>query len=452
MIHARAVALAAPHRTLAPLAPRHFSTLLAPSKTLHDGLFGNFEVAVQFGVRAEVYRRANDDGDEGAEDVSGEPNDGRERLGPLAKRRTELLAHRLLQREVGVLGAVHRRLLGGHQQGLDAVPDHVPEGEDEDDDGAHDGPGEEADVDEVSPGDHRRGGDLLPRHVELELGDGTDGEVLRDGFGGVDGVVDAALGEPAGALDGVDGRAAREAGEMVGGAGETQETVEVMHVREDAVAEEKLLQVPDGVVGLLVAGEGNRGRVVSARSRVVSRVTCIFFRQRCVEKGNARGRATALARREGSGSGSEEYLYVIGDSPIAGEDGVVHRQHECDEGVRLDDGPHRRERRGFRVWVRVVRAHSIPVDVLPSQTREDVPRRLLYHSHAARHRFGRPRRATCGACALGRAGRDDEYTKVTRSFWPTPVGLVIFRQGAIRNRARHFQVTVGPTIANSARA
>ena len=214
MIHARAVALAAPHRTLAPLAPRHFSTLLAPSKTLHDGLFGNFEVAVQFGVRAEVHRRANDDGDEGAEHVSGEPNDRRERLGPapFAKRRTELLAHRLLQREVGVLGAVHRRLLGGHQQGLDAVPDHVPEEEDEDDDGTHDGPGEEADVDEEPPGDHPRGGDLLPRHVELELGDGTDGEVLRDGFGGVDGVVDAALGEPAGALGGVDGRAARGGG------------------------------------------------------------------------------------------------------------------------------------------------------------------------------------------------------------------------------------------------
>ena len=44
---------------------------------------------------------------------------------------------------------------------------------------------------------------------------------------------------------------------------------------------------------------------------------------------------------------------------------------------------------GFRVWVRVVRATLYPGDVLPSQTREDVPRRLLYHSHAARHRFGR---------------------------------------------------------------
>ena len=112
-------------------------------------------------------------------------------------------------------------------------------------------------------------------------------------------------------------------------------------------------------------GKGTGAGSSRARSRVVTRVTSAFFRQRCVEKGNARGRATALARREGSGSGSEEYLYVIGDSPIAGEDGVVHRQHECDEGVRLDDGPHRRERRGFRVWVRVVRANSIPVDVLP---------------------------------------------------------------------------------------
>ena len=56
---------------------------------------------------------------------------------------------------------------------------------------------------------------------------------------------------------------------MVGGAGETQETVEVVHVREDAVAEEKLLQVSDGVVRLLVARGRKRGGFVSARSRVV---------------------------------------------------------------------------------------------------------------------------------------------------------------------------------------
>ena len=63
---------------------------------------------------------------------------------------------------------------------------------------------------------------------------------------------------------------------MVGGAGETQETVEVMHVREDAVAEE-LLQVPDGVVGLLVAGGREQGQGPSARARASSHASLAFF-------------------------------------------------------------------------------------------------------------------------------------------------------------------------------
>ena len=158
------------------------------------------------------------------------------------------------------------------------------------------------------------------------------------------------------------------------------------------------------------AGSSARARASSPRHA--------FFSPTVRREGNARGRATALARREGSGSGSEEYpssgtlpspakmeLYTVSTSATRAHAWTM--AHTAVSGEAFAFGSASFAPTPSR-WMplRPKRARTFLVAFFTTNTPPAIVSGV--------------RVATCGACALGRAGRDDEYTKATRCFGQHP--------------------------------
>mmetsp|Transcript_8595 Transcript_8595/g.33792 ORF Transcript_8595/g.33792 Transcript_8595/m.33792 type:complete len:716 (+) Transcript_8595:516-2663(+) len=245
VVHPLAVSGAAPSGARGPLAPQRLPAPLAPSqrRTRKGGGYRGRKVAVELGVRAKVHSRAPRVRQKGAKRVRRRSRDWRQRPAPLVDGGAHRLVERLLERVHRIVRGVHHGVLRPDQRGFQAVPDKVEKRQRVPQRRADDGPRDSKAVGDAAIGVRQAGLEIRPR-----LGDHHRLRVLRRERGGevdgaVGGVPSRVLRSLGGARDGVERLAAREPREVVRSGGDSEKSVDVVDVLEDAVAEEDVLDV-----------------------------------------------------------------------------------------------------------------------------------------------------------------------------------------------------------------